>query len=236
MDREVALLAEMDKVKAEAMEILLGRQKKAEVLKKMTDVAVRMSEEQLVELRADIKHFVSERKYDEDLGRVARFTCDVETLKQSIDSFGQVSHPKNSYSSRSRCSSVVSMSLSGPGDGPAASSSPCASVPSLPGANKRNCAPGETSAAVTNPVTGPARLIGRYFQATGEEDKATSHKTKRPLTPQTKGGMTVWSLQKQLVVFIGVPVSEHSTSGPRKLGMEPRLLCRDQWDWSQRRA
>ncbi|MEJ1271253.1 spermatogenesis associated serine-rich 2 [Cricetulus griseus] len=89
MDREVALLAEMDKVKAEAMEILLSRQKKAEVLKKMTDVAVRMSEEQLIELRADIKHFVSERKYDEDLGRVARFTCDVETLKQSIDSFGQ---------------------------------------------------------------------------------------------------------------------------------------------------
>lgn len=35
------------------------------------------------------QHFVSERKYDEDLGRVARFTCDVETLKQSIDSFGQ---------------------------------------------------------------------------------------------------------------------------------------------------
>ncbi|NXL68162.1 SPAS2 protein, partial [Chordeiles acutipennis] len=55
MDREVALLAEMDKVKAEAMDILVSRQKKAEALKKMTDVAVRMSEEQLVELRADIK-------------------------------------------------------------------------------------------------------------------------------------------------------------------------------------
>lgn len=34
---------------------MLSRQKKAELLKKMTDVAVRMSEEQLVELRADIK-------------------------------------------------------------------------------------------------------------------------------------------------------------------------------------
>ena len=67
------------------VEILLSRQKKAELLKKMTDVAVRMSEEQLVELRADIKHFVSERKYDEDLGRVAQFTCDVETLKKNID-------------------------------------------------------------------------------------------------------------------------------------------------------
>lgn len=109
MDREVALLAEMDKVKAEAMEILLSHQKKAELLKKMTIVAVRMSEEQLVELRADNKHFVSERKYDKDLGRVARFTCDIETLKKNTDSFGQVSHPKNSYSTRSCCSSVASV-------------------------------------------------------------------------------------------------------------------------------
>lgn len=157
MDREVALLAEMDKVKAEAMEILLSRQKKAELLKKMTDVAVRMSEEQLVELRADIKHFVSERKYDEDLGRVARFTCDVETLKKSIDSFGQVSHPKNSYSTRSRCSSVISVSLSGPSDASAASSSTCASAPSLTGANKRNSAPGETPAATANSSSRPCQ-------------------------------------------------------------------------------
>ncbi|XP_006870140.1 PREDICTED: spermatogenesis-associated serine-rich protein 2 [Chrysochloris asiatica] len=150
MDREVALLAEMDKVKAEAMEILLSRQKKAELLKKMTDVAVRMSEEQLVELRADIKHFVSERKYDEDLGRVARFTCDVETVKKSIDSFGQVSHPKNSYSTRSRCSSVTSVSLSSPSDASAASSSTCASTASHPSANKKNSAPGETPAATSS--------------------------------------------------------------------------------------
>ncbi|XP_033078084.1 spermatogenesis-associated serine-rich protein 2 isoform X1 [Trachypithecus francoisi] len=150
MDREVALLAEMDKVKAEAMEILLSRQKKAELLKKMTHVAVQMSEQQLVELRADIKHFVSERKYDEDLGRVARFTCDVETLKKSIDSFGQVSHPKNSYSTRSRRSSVTSVSLSSPSDASAASSSTCASPPSLTSANKKNFAPGETPAAIAN--------------------------------------------------------------------------------------
>lgn len=150
MDREVALLAEMDKVKAEAMEILLSRQKKAELLKKMTDVAVRMSEEQLVELRADIKHFVSERKYDEDLGRVARFTCDVETLKKNIDSFGQVSHPKNSYSTRSRCSLVASVSLGSPCDTSAAAASTCASAPSLTSANKKNSALGETPATTAN--------------------------------------------------------------------------------------
>ncbi|XP_039236047.1 spermatogenesis-associated serine-rich protein 2 isoform X2 [Pipra filicauda] len=89
MDREVALLAEMDKVKAEAMEILVGRQRRAEALRKLTDGAARMSEEQLLELRADIKHFVSERKYDEELGRAGRFTCDLEGLKRSITCFGQ---------------------------------------------------------------------------------------------------------------------------------------------------
>lgn len=137
MDREVALLAEMDKVKAEAMEILMSRQKKAEALKKMTDVAVRMSEEQLIELRADIKHFVSERKYDEELGRVARFTCDLDALKKSIAAFGQVSHPKNSYSTRSRCSSVTAVSPSSPSNASAPSSPACASAISLTTVSKK---------------------------------------------------------------------------------------------------
>ncbi|KPP75115.1 hypothetical protein Z043_105662 [Scleropages formosus] len=108
MDREVALLAEMDKVKAEAMAILDGRQKKAEELRRLTDRSGSMSEDQLTELRADIKHFVSERKYDEDLGRALKFTYELEPLKKSIMSFGQVYHPQTSYSSRSRCSSAAS--------------------------------------------------------------------------------------------------------------------------------
>ncbi|XP_054859292.1 spermatogenesis-associated serine-rich protein 2 isoform X2 [Eublepharis macularius] len=156
MDREVALLGEMDKVKAEAMEILSSRQKKAEALKKLTDVAVRMSEEQLVELRADIKHFVSERKYDEDLGRVARFTCDLDGLKRSVDSFGQVSHPKNSYSTRSRCSSVTSVPLSSPDE----STTPecaSASAPSLTTANKKQPSPVEAPASAANRPYQPYR-------------------------------------------------------------------------------
>lgn len=99
-------------------------------MKNMTDVAVRMAEEQLVELRANIKHFVSEQKYDDDLGKIAWFICGVETLKKSIDSFGQVSHMKNSNLTSSQCSSVV-LSLNSPGDKSAAPSWPCASSPSL---------------------------------------------------------------------------------------------------------
>uniref|UniRef100_A0A8C7FV62 Spermatogenesis-associated serine-rich protein 2-like n=1 Tax=Oncorhynchus kisutch TaxID=8019 RepID=A0A8C7FV62_ONCKI len=88
MDREVTLLTEMDKVKAEAMAILDGRQKRAEELRRLTDQSASMSENQLSELRADIKHFVSERKYDEDLGKAVKFTFELEPLKTSVTGFG----------------------------------------------------------------------------------------------------------------------------------------------------
>uniref|UniRef100_A0A8C8BVX5 Spermatogenesis associated serine rich 2 like n=1 Tax=Otus sunia TaxID=257818 RepID=A0A8C8BVX5_9STRI len=108
IDKEVSLMAEIDKVKEEAMEILTARQKKAEELKRLTDLASQMAEAQLSELRAEIKHFVSERKYDEELGRSARFSCDTEQLKTQIQLCGEISHPKNNYSSRTPCSSVLS--------------------------------------------------------------------------------------------------------------------------------
>ncbi|XP_074071458.1 SPATS2-like protein [Macrotis lagotis] len=107
IDKEVSLMAEMDKVKEEAMEILTARQKKAEELKRLTDLSSQMAEAQLAELRAEIKHFVSERKYDEELGRSARFSCDIEQLKTQIVLCGEISHPKNNYSSRTPCSSLL---------------------------------------------------------------------------------------------------------------------------------
>lgn len=212
MDREVALLAEMDKVKAEAMEILLSRQKKAELLKKMTDVAVRMSEEQLVELRADIKHFVSERKYDEDLGRVARFTCDVETLKQSIDSFGQVSHPKNSYSTRPRCSLPAPVSLAGPSDGSAASP-PDAPAPSLPGTDKRNCAPREASAAMTNSSDRPCQAHREVFSGHRRGGQGHRPQSQETADPPNQGRRDNAGRYKN---------SSWYSSGPRYQGVPPQ--------------
>ncbi|XP_074931866.1 spermatogenesis-associated serine-rich protein 2 isoform X2 [Phalacrocorax aristotelis] len=184
MDREVALLAEMDKVKAEAMEILVSRQKKAEALKKMTDVAVRMSEEQLVELRADIKHFVSERKYDEDLGRVARFTCDLDALKKSIASFGQVSHPKNSYSTRLRCSSVTAASLSGPSATSAPSTPACASASaaSLTTASKKPSAEAAAGNATGRPPQ-PSREAFQGNRRPGAGPRSQGQRHVSPLAP-----------------------------------------------------
>ncbi|XP_023568127.1 SPATS2-like protein isoform X3 [Octodon degus] len=118
IDKEVSLMAEMDKVKEEAMEILTARQKKAEELKRLTDLASQMAELQLAELRAEIKHFVSERKYDEELGKAARFSCDTEQLKDQIMLCGEITHPKNSYSSRAPCSSLLPLlSAHGAGSG-----------------------------------------------------------------------------------------------------------------------
>ncbi|KAM9265056.1 spermatogenesis-associated serine-rich protein 2 isoform 2-T2 [Morus bassanus] len=187
MDREVALLAEMDKVKAEAMEILVSRQKKAEALKKMTDVAVRMSEEQLVELRADIKHFVSERKYDEDLGRVARFTCDLDALKKSIASFGQVSHPKNSYSTRSRCSSVTAASPSGPSTTSAPSTPACASASaaSLTTTSKKPSSSGE--AGMGNATGRPPQPSREAFQGNRRPGAGPRSQGQRHISPLAPG-------------------------------------------------
>lgn len=39
------------------------------------------------------QHFVSERKYDEDLGKAVRFTFDLEPLKSSITGFGSGTPP-----------------------------------------------------------------------------------------------------------------------------------------------
>uniref|UniRef100_A0A8C6Y025 Spermatosis associated serine rich 2 like n=1 Tax=Naja naja TaxID=35670 RepID=A0A8C6Y025_NAJNA len=112
IDKEVVLMAEVNKVKQEAMDILTARQKKAEELKRLTDLSSQMAETQLAELRAEIKHFVSERKYDEELGRAARFSCDTEQLKMQILQCGEIFHPKNNYSSRTPSSMFLQSEIS----------------------------------------------------------------------------------------------------------------------------
>uniref|UniRef100_A0A671M617 Spermatogenesis-associated serine-rich protein 2-like n=2 Tax=Sinocyclocheilus anshuiensis TaxID=1608454 RepID=A0A671M617_9TELE len=153
MDREVTLLSEMDKVKAEALEILDGRQKRAEELKRLADQSASLTEEQLAELRADIKHFVSERKYDEDLGKAVKFSHDVEPLKCSIMSFGSVYHPQTGYSSRSRCSSTSS-SVTG--------SAPAKAPPSLELQHQASAYTGRPSVPHKQIFQGNRRIIHGY--------------------------------------------------------------------------
>ncbi|NXX62356.1 SPAS2 protein, partial [Scopus umbretta] len=158
MDREVALLAEMDKVKAEASKTLFA---------------------------FSVKHFVSERKYDEDLGRVARFTCDLDTLKKSIASFGQVSHPKNSYSMRSRCSSVTAAAPSGPSETSAPSTPACASAASLTTVSKK---PSSSAEAAAGSATGrPPQPSREAFQGNRRPGAGSRSRGQRHVSPAAPG-------------------------------------------------
>ncbi|XP_078700302.1 uncharacterized protein LOC144927075 isoform X5 [Branchiostoma floridae x Branchiostoma belcheri] len=117
-DREVALMLELDHVKAHAIEILSKRQQQAVDLKVRTARAPTMTEAQLSELRADIKHFISDRKVDEEIGKTTRFVRDQHTMLNTIDTFGEVVPVKCVYSTRrpslSSVSSINSSSVSEP--------------------------------------------------------------------------------------------------------------------------
>ncbi|MFT7812827.1 spermatogenesis-associated serine-rich protein 2 [Arapaima gigas] len=201
MDREVALLAEMDKVKAEAMAILDGRQKRAEELRRLTDRSGSMSEDQLTELRADIKHFVSERKYDEDLGRALKFTYEMEPLKKSIMSFGHVYHPQTGYSSRSRCSSAAS-SVASPAPQEAAAPVQPQGSGSRPGQTQKqgfqsNRRPGQGHPSGGQRLNGgsyqdrnPNRINRRYQGGHGEGPASSTPSTSPPPSSVSTNGPT----------------------------------------------
>jgi len=48
-----------------------------------------MSAHELNELRNDVKHFVSERKFEEELGKSVRFHYDRDVVTNVIPSFGE---------------------------------------------------------------------------------------------------------------------------------------------------
>ncbi|XP_071148848.1 spermatogenesis-associated serine-rich protein 2-like [Mytilus edulis] len=99
-DREVELIQQMDQVKVVASDAFHMRQTSAVDLKKNIDRADRMDDKQIAQLRADVKHFVSERKMDEDLSRTTRFLYDSDYLKKEISQFGEVVPVKCTYSIR----------------------------------------------------------------------------------------------------------------------------------------
>lgn len=111
-NRETELASEMDKVKLAANDIFAMRQKRAVELKVKVDRSDNMNEQELSELRSEIKHFISERKVDEDLSRTTRFLYDSDHLKEEITQFGEVVPVKCSYSPRRP--SISSVASSGP--------------------------------------------------------------------------------------------------------------------------
>ncbi|XP_075034692.1 SPATS2-like protein [Mixophyes fleayi] len=108
MDRETQMILEAEKIKQDALEALTARQRKAEELRRIVNLSSQRPDTEMSDLRAQIKNFVSERKYDEDLSRSARIDCDAVELKKQILKCGEISHPENNYSTRTVSKSASS--------------------------------------------------------------------------------------------------------------------------------
>ena len=72
-----------------AVALLAKREARASQLKKMTGRVDTMNPQELNDLRNDMKHFVSERKFEEELGKSIRFNSDKSTVINAIRNFGE---------------------------------------------------------------------------------------------------------------------------------------------------
>ena len=100
-EREKYLEEQLQSVTEEAKKRLEDRQEDAAVLKFKCN-RVGMTEEETTELRNEIKHFVGERKIDEDLGKIILFLCDEEKMLETVRDFGEVPPIKHHYTSYQR--------------------------------------------------------------------------------------------------------------------------------------
>lgn len=97
-DREAHLLGQMTEFKKQAVELLEQRQENAAALKLKSDRVAGMPENEVTQLRSEIKNFVTERKIDEELARTTRFVADKDQLFSMIANFGAVVPIKSCYS------------------------------------------------------------------------------------------------------------------------------------------
>ncbi|XP_055935572.1 spermatogenesis-associated serine-rich protein 2-like isoform X2 [Argiope bruennichi] len=97
--RQKEIESEMDERKQEAFNLCKSRQDLAVELKRRIDRMPSLSEAEWTELRSDVKQFVTERKYDDELGKTIWFQW--EDISQVISNFGEVPPVKNVYSQRS---------------------------------------------------------------------------------------------------------------------------------------
>ncbi|KAM8934114.1 SPATS2-like protein [Pelodytes ibericus] len=107
VEREVQLMLEVERVKEEALENLMSRQTIAEELRRTAELSSHRTDAEVSDIRTQIKHFVSERKYDEELTKSARISLEAEQLRQQILLCGEISHPKNGYTTRTPSSTIL---------------------------------------------------------------------------------------------------------------------------------
>lgn len=98
--RQEQLEEEMNQVKEAAVRLLKQRKDLATELKKRVDRSQSLPESEWNLLRQDIKQFVVERKYDDELGKTVWFCWSKENITEEINKFGEVVPVKNSYNQR----------------------------------------------------------------------------------------------------------------------------------------
>lgn len=102
-ERKAQLESDLKASSQMAISLVEQRQSKAANLKLLADNGQHLSDAECNELRADIKHFVSERLLDEELAKVNFFstqTNEVEKIARDLAVLGSVVQVKNEYSAK----------------------------------------------------------------------------------------------------------------------------------------
>jgi len=100
VEREKFLLEELEKVKVEAARLLNERQDQAAHLQMQCNQVVRLPNDEIQELRAEIKLFVGDRKIDEELATSDRFIGNCQDIVEAIGKFGQINPLRTDYKPR----------------------------------------------------------------------------------------------------------------------------------------
>ena len=92
-ERQSQVQAEFGLMARNASQMLSSRQNKAVQLKLLADNAVHLNDNDTLELKADIKHFVSERQLDEEFLKHRLFQADeADKICESLKTLGTVAH------------------------------------------------------------------------------------------------------------------------------------------------
>lgn len=89
--RQAQLQTELASVARNAVQTLNQRQQRASQLKVLGDNVVHLNDQDTMELKADMKHFINERLLDEEFGQVKVFSEDnYDQLHEAIGNYGRV--------------------------------------------------------------------------------------------------------------------------------------------------
>lgn len=96
--RQNQMQADLNNISMNGGQILMQRQQKAAQLKTLSENIVHLNDQDTLELKADIKHFVSERQLDEEFSKIKVFKeNNYDMIMESINSFGMISQLNVKY-------------------------------------------------------------------------------------------------------------------------------------------